>query len=196
MSDTSGKDRVYIFDTSVFLNLYLIDRDSMRLPDEVWDKLDELMQEGHIISHRYVYDEIVSDSKDPDKISAWLLARKAYFPKESVAQVTHMIEVVKKFPKLIDADNEKEQADPWLVALAVEFNSQYDDKEFIVVTQEKKTKSTNLPAACSDFKVEAISLAEFFEEVGIKFGISVAHIPNYSEISPLTEVLSPSSQNP
>lgn len=74
-----SKKKIYIFDANVFINLHRIDMHSIRLPDEVWVKLDELMMDGKIISHRTVYDEVVSGSKNPDKISAWLRSRKDYF---------------------------------------------------------------------------------------------------------------------
>ena len=62
-----SKKKIYIFDANVFINLHRIDMHSIRLPDEVWVKLDELMMDGKIISHRTVYDEVVSGSKIPTR---------------------------------------------------------------------------------------------------------------------------------
>ena len=41
-----SKKKIYIFDANVFINLHRIDMHSIRLPDEVWVKLDELMMDG------------------------------------------------------------------------------------------------------------------------------------------------------
>jgi hypothetical protein len=167
-----SKKKIYIFDANVFINLHRIDMHSIRLPDEVWVKLDELMMDGKIISHRTVYDEVVSGSKNPDKISAWLRSRKDYFEKSTARQIEIMAEVINKFPKLIDVNTERDQADPWLVALAAEKIEQNTTYEYIVVTQENQASSIKLPAACKEFGVHSIPLAEFFEENDITFGVS------------------------
>jgi hypothetical protein len=166
------KEKVYIFDACVFITLHQIDLRSIRLPDEIWNKLDELIVEGKIISHRTVYDEVVSGSKKPDKVSAWLQPRKSHFELTTPRQIEIMADVVNQFPKLVDVDSEREQADPWLVALGVEKNEQSNEYEFVVVTQENQTKATKLPAACRAFSMQSISLAEFFEEMGITFGVA------------------------
>jgi hypothetical protein len=171
MGSAVEKVRIYVFDSSVFITLNRINENVLTLPQGVWDKLDEMMDEGKIISQRYVYEEVVTNSNHPDRVSAWLAPKKEYFLRETPQQVTYMIEVVQRFPKLIDPENEKEQADPWLVALARDRNSTETDKSFILVTQESQSKTTNLPAACSIYGVESISLKTFFTEVGINFGI-------------------------
>lgn len=168
------KEKIYIFDSNVFINLNTIDTHLIHLPDEVWTKLDELMTSGKIISHRTVYDEVVSGSKQPDKVSAWLQPRKTYFERATARQIEVMSDVVNQFDKLIDVNNERDQADPWLVALAVEKNEQDPTHEYIVVTQEKQASSVKLPAACRSFSVGCIPLAQFFDENGITFGISVS----------------------
>ena len=146
----------------------------IHLPDEVWTRLDELMTSGKIISHRTVYDEVVSGSKQPDKVSAWLQPRKAYFELPTARQIEVMSDVVNQFEKLIDVNNERDQADPWLVALAVEKNEQDTAHEYIVVTQEKQASTVKLPAACRGFSVGCIPLAQFFDENGITFGITAS----------------------
>ena len=171
--DTHGPRKVYIFDASVFITLHRIDMDSIRLPQSVWDKLDSLLVAGTIISHRFVFEEVVRDSEKPDKISLWLKPRKGYFETTNEKPYLDMVKaVLLKFPKLIDIDNEKNQADPWLVAMGVNKGLEHSDAEYIVVTQENKAKQTKIPAACRDFGVKSISLADFFEEIGVKFNIS------------------------
>jgi len=168
----TNREKVYIFDANVFINLHRIDMHSIRLPDEVWTKLDEMMTGGKIISHRTVYDEVVSGSKKPDKVSAWLQPRKTHFELSTARQIEVMANVVNKFPKLIDINSERDQADPWLVALAAEKIEQDTVHEYVVVTQESQASTVKLPAACKAFGVHSIPLAEFFEENGITFGVS------------------------
>ena len=93
------------------------------------------MDEGKIISHRYVYDEVViAKSTKPDKVSQWLEPKKHHFPKETSDQVLLMSQVIQEFPKLIEIANEKEQADPWLVAMAMDKNNIETDKTFVLVS--------------------------------------------------------------
>ena len=168
----ASKEKIYIFDANVFINLHRIDMHSIRLPTEVWTKLHELMTSGKIISHRTVYDEVVSGSKKPDKVSAWLQPRSSYFERSTARQIEIMADVINRFPKLIDVNIERDQADPWLVALAAEKIEQDSSHEYVVVTQESQASTVKLPAACKAFNVHSISLANFFEENGITFGVS------------------------
>ncbi|HEY4963563.1 MAG TPA: DUF4411 family protein [Candidatus Saccharimonadales bacterium] len=176
MNQPAETERIYIIDSSIFIELNRINENSIEIPKPVWDKLDELLTSGKIISHRYVYEEIVSASKDPDKVSAWLAPKKEYFPLETPEQVAYMIEVVQKYPKLVKPENEKEDADPWLVALAIDNNKSENEKEFILVTQENQNKTTNLPAACKNFGIMTISLKQFLEEVSISFEVNISKL--------------------
>mgnify|MGYP000028714997 CR=1 FL=1 len=159
--------RIYVFDASVFINLHLTDTRTFELPREIWDKLDELMLEGVIISHRYVYNEVVTTSDNPDKVSRWLQPRKSHFILPTPRQIEVMAEVVNAFPKLIDPNNEKDQADPYLVAMGVELNETSLGIQHVVVTLEKQEKTTGLAAACRSNSVECITPAQFFKEVGV-----------------------------
>ncbi|HVI69278.1 MAG TPA: DUF4411 family protein [Magnetospirillaceae bacterium] len=172
MVQATTKERIYVFDSSIFINLNRINEHSIEIPKDVWDKLDELMTAERIISQRYVYEEVVMNSKTPDKVSAWLAPKKAYFFKENAEQIAFMIEVIQKYPKLINPNNEKEQADPWLVALARDKNLIEPEKSFVLVTQENPNKTVNLPAACKEYGIETINLRQFFNEVGIVFGVA------------------------
>lgn len=167
-----NKEQIYIFDACAFIELNRVNKNVMELPQDVWDKLDLYLKQGKIISHRYVYDEVVSSSKNPDKVSAWLAKKKEYFPRETNQQVIYMIEVIKKYPKLIKPENEKEQADPWLVALARDKKATDQEKKYILVTQENQDKTTNLPAAAREYGIESINLRQFFKEIGLSFGVS------------------------
>lgn len=166
------KGKIYIFDANVFINLHRINKHSIPLPNEVWEKLGELMDKGKIISHTTVYKEIVSESKNPDNVSKWVMAHKDSFKSQTQAQLKTISEVVEKYPKLIDYGNERDQADPWLVALAVEMSNQDIAHDYAVVTQENQTSTVKLPAVCREFGIRAIDLASFFTENGITFGIS------------------------
>lgn len=167
MTDKTKKT-VYIFDTSAFSALHRHHTQVMSLPKEIWDSLAKMMKEGKVISHHYVYAEAVNEKAErPDFLTAWLIPRKHCFHKDNAHQAILVSEIVEKFPKLIEPDKEKEQADPWIIAQAIELSEQtsmFEEVEYVVVTQENKASSKKIPAACRHFKIRPINLKEFFEE--------------------------------
>jgi hypothetical protein len=169
---SSNKRRVYIFDTSAFSALHRLHVQVIELPQQLWDRLAEMMKNGDIISHVFVYDEAVNEKAEhPDMLTTWLIPKKGYFYKDTVEQAQIVAKIVEKFPKLVDPAREKEQADPWLIAQAVVMSRQaglFEDIEYVVVTQENKESSKKIPKACSHFGVDSINLKEFFDENGIK----------------------------
>jgi hypothetical protein len=133
------------------------------------------MKAGEIISHRLVFEEISIDSKNPDFITTWIADKKEYFLNRTNAQIAEVPKIIKKFPELIDYKYEREQADPWLIALAIEKskeNTLFETCTPVVVSQEKQNSSKKIPAACKAFNIEHLSLKDFFKEIGLNANIS------------------------
>ncbi len=170
------KKIVYVFDTSVFLVLHVHNTQVIELPKEIWDVLDRMIKSGQIISHFYVYEEVVNEKAEkPDMMTKWLIPKKQYFEKENEQQVIYVSKIIKKFPKLIDPSREKEQADPWIIAQAITFNKQtnlLEDAEYVVATQENQNSTVKIPAACRNYKIRCLSLKDFFGENNIKIAIA------------------------
>ena len=171
MSNPRKKQKkVYSFDTSAFLALSRTDEKVIKLDEAVWDHLKKMMENGSLISHYIVYDEIISGAKNPPQIVKWIENNKKYFLSKTDTQRVQVPDIVRRFPGLIDPAREKEQADPWLIALAVEKSK--DENLFevcvcIVVSQENPNSSKKIPAACKAFKIEHLSLRQFFDEIGL-----------------------------
>jgi hypothetical protein len=70
---SNGKEKIYCFDTSVFTSLNRI-HNIIPIPD-FWEFLEELFEDGKIISHEYVFDEI----KPGDFIGKWVQNKQQYF---------------------------------------------------------------------------------------------------------------------
>ena len=179
---------IYVLDSNVFLSLHNISEVEIRLPDRVWENMAKMMQAGTLISHRHVYNEIVYTSKKskgkfqprpPDALVKWMQPKKRFFLNRTGFQINKTQSIVHNFPKLIDPEKEKEDADPWIIALALEKNSNPDTKQVnllegvvpgyqgIVVTQENPRSPERMPAACKAFGVRCITSKEFFEENSI-----------------------------
>ncbi|HEX7633134.1 MAG TPA: DUF4411 family protein [Candidatus Saccharimonadales bacterium] len=171
MAEAKSKPRIYIFDASVLLRLNRINETDFEIPQAIWDKFSELLDSGEIISQRYVYEEVVSNSDSPDKVSAWFKPYKSCCPIETADQVLFNSEIIKKFPGLIDPKREKEQADPWLIALARDLSSKDSEHEYVIVTQESKRSSTKIPAAANTYDIGTLTLREFLDEKKISLTV-------------------------
>lgn len=164
---TKKRPCVYIVDSSSLIILNRFDAEVFEIPQRVWDDLDKLLEDGVLTSCRCVYEEIVTGSKKPDKVSAWLGPKQDHFPKPTNQQVLYMAEAVNEFSGLVDPKSEKEQADPWIVALARELFETDLEHEYVVVTQENKNSPNKIPAACRKYGIRHINQREFLAEVGI-----------------------------
>jgi len=166
---------IYCFDSSAFIALGNTDKNIIKIPDSLWDYLEKMMSNGTIISHKLVYSELTSSSKKPDFIAVWIADKDVYFFEKTFVQIALIPQIIKNFPDLIDYQREREQADPWLVALAMEKAQEQNlfyDNISIVITQENPNSSKKIPAACRHFKISHKSLREFFDEVGVKTRLS------------------------
>lgn len=169
------KKRVYCFDTSAFVTLSRTSENVIEIPQTLWKHLEKLMKAGEIISHAFVFDEISSNTKKPDFITNWVADKKGYFLPRTDAQIAQVQQIVKKFPGLIDYKQEREQVDPWLIALAVDKSKEanlFEVHACVVVSQENPNSSKKIPAACEAFGVEHLSLRSFFDEIGLSTRLS------------------------
>ena len=168
----------YVLDTSAFIVLHHTDRDVIGIPQRIWDELSSLMESDTVISHRCVYDEIVPSTipENPDRLSGWIANRKKYFQQRNGVQAVEVQKIIQKFPKLINPKKEIPDADPWVIALAIERRQQPKIEEskvhlgYAVVTQENPRSPEKMPEACKRFGVRCIKLSTFLDEVGIRLG--------------------------
>lgn len=170
MTDVRKKKRVYCFDTSAFVTLSRTSENIIEMPQALWKRLEKMMKDGEIISHRLVFDEISSGTKNPDFITKWVADKQRYFLTRTDAQITQVPRIVQKFPGLIDYQQEREQVDPWLIALAIEKSKEenlFEVHACVVVSQENPRSSKKIPEACKAFGVEHLSLRQFFDEIGL-----------------------------
>src|SRR5574343_539314 len=157
--------KIYCFETSAFVMLSRTSENIIQLLKELWEHLDEMMKGGEIISHEIVFEEISSGTKNPDFITKWIADKKNAFLKKSDFQLVEVSKIVKRFPDLIDTDQEHEQADPWLIALTIEKCKEqnlFGKTDCTVVSLENPKSSKKIPAVCKAFGVRHLSLKEFF----------------------------------
>ena len=169
MSSARRIKKIYCFDTSAFVTLSRTSENVIKMPKALWDHLAKMMKTGDIISHQLVYEEISGNQKNPDFITRWVTKRSNYFLPKTDIQRAQISTIVAKHPELIDYEMEREQADPWLIALAIEKlkeNTLFEIWASVVVSQENPRSTKKIPAACSSFGVRHLSLRGFFDEIG------------------------------
>jgi hypothetical protein len=150
---------------------------SYDLMPELWNALEELFATNRLISHRIVFDEI---TRAPDALAYWISSRKKYFLPVSYRQTELVSRILALFPGLIDIDKEIDQADPWVIALAIEKRENPtlldDHSGLTVVTAESERAPVSMPAVCQEFGVPHMNLKEFFTENGWKLRIEKSEV--------------------
>jgi hypothetical protein len=147
----------------------------LRIIPDLWTHLEELFTKKKILAHQIVFDEIVPKSGKKDELAKWLTGFRANFISTSQRQLELVPDVLSNFPKLIDPESEKDQADPWMVAMLVEIMEQDgmfgDQSDYVMVTTESEKRSTRLPAACKRYNIRHMNLFEFFEANEFEFSV-------------------------
>ena len=164
---------IFCIDSSALIDLHKY-YGEQRIP-KLWTELDSLFSKGNMLSHEIVYEELTTQAKNPSDLSKWVSHRKVFFKPITAQQVHHVASIVSQFPGLIDYKHEKDEADPWLIALALELKAQYSlfDSEVCLISQENPLSSQKSPAVCVHYKIRPLSLLDFFDFVGWKLEISL-----------------------
>lgn len=158
---------IFCFDTSAFVD---INRYLAGLIPQIYSELDKLFNSGRLISHKIVFDEITTRSKRPDSLSKWISPKEAFFKEISLQQTLLVANIVQKFPALIHYNKEKDDADPWLIALVIEEKSKPDLfsslRDYAIVSTESTFIPDRLPAVCKQYSVKHLDLPGFFAANG------------------------------
>lgn len=164
---------IYCIDASAFITMHRFY--PKRLIPDLWAQLEELFKENKILSHQIVFDEIVPKFGQKDDLAQWLNNFKNNFISTSQRQLEIVPIVLRKYPKLIDPESEKDQADPWMIAMLIEIMEQDglfgDQSIYVMVTTESEKSSTRLPAACKHYKIRHMNLFQFFKANGFEFSV-------------------------
>lgn len=155
---------IYVLDTNVFIVLTHFYPSAF---PSLWSKLDDLVEEGTILSVREVYNEL-KQSTDSDFVQDWIDRNKHIFAKPSNAELlaVQRILAVPHFQTIISTKailRGTPVADPFVVAAAKVNNG-------TVVTQEKhKPNAAKIPNVCERFNVPHMDLQTFMTQQGWAF---------------------------
>lgn len=121
----------------------------------LWEKLDELVEDGKLMAPIEVLHETKRRS---DELHKWLGQRKKMFIDIDEGIQVRQAEVMAAYPRLIDQRRSHFAADPWVISLALE-------RGLLLVTQERATGNANrphIPDVCNDaaFKTDCINVVQ------------------------------------
>ena len=155
---------------------YLIDTSSLGAIEElpfgaarkavIWSGVADLFRNGKLSTVDLVLDEIDRNKEDPvfaackAHTKGW--RRKAHVFKcgEISGHLAYQffVQILSDFPSLsgVNRIRKRDKADPYLIALA-----RWDGST--VVTEESKTHSTRIPAACRQYGVNHLCLEELIQ---------------------------------
>lgn len=170
----SDAREIYCIDASAFITMHRFY--PLRIMPDLWNFLEELFKQKKILSHQIVFDEIVPKTGKKDELAQWLTNFRTNFISTSQRQLELVPNVLSNYPKLIDPESEKDQADPWMVAMLIEIMEQDgifgDQSDYVMVTTESEKRSTKLPAACKHYNIRHMNLFQFFEANGFEFTVT------------------------
>ncbi len=154
---------IFCFDTSAFVD---INRYLVGIIPQLYSELDKLFNSGRLISHKIVFEEITTRSKRPDSLSKWIRPKEAFFKDISLQQTLLVSEIIQQFPTLIHYNKEKDDADPWLIALVIEQRTKPDLfsslLKYAIVSAESTLIPNRLPAVCKYYSIIHFDLPSFF----------------------------------
>jgi hypothetical protein len=135
-----------------------------------WQKMEWLIKLKRLIAPKEVYHEI---SQTDDELFEWSKGQNRMFIEPTLKQIEITKEILSKYPSLIKLER-KFDADPWIIALAIEMNRSEQATLFevkrIVVTEEKlRGNKIKIPYVCQDFAIEAIGIFDMFRSEGWRF---------------------------
>ena len=151
----------YCFDTSSFVNPWAKWYPYDTFPS-IWQNLDRLIESESIIASEEVFRET---EKQADDLHDWLKKRQQIFVPVNEDIQTATIEILTKFPNLVNYNKQRSQADPFVIATAIVYRK-------TPVTEETPSQSITkprIPNVCQHFGLEYINFLELMKREKWRF---------------------------
>jgi hypothetical protein len=164
---------IYCVDTSSLVTIQRIYRLSKL--EGVWEFLDELANGGRLIAPREVLEELKVGQDD--ELYQWAKKHIGIFRQLTPKQWQVGKDIVNdpKYKGFVDPDKEIPEADPFVIALAVEEQKQTRliPETWVIVAGEshaKQGKKPRIPDVCIDprYNIKCIPTVDWFEREGLR----------------------------
>jgi len=146
----------------------------MRAFPTFWENFESLVRDGRVRSPITVYEEI---SRKDDELTEWSRNNPyRVFYDHTPSILEKVEEILGLFPGLIDPNKEHDQADPYVIAMAIDKPVQQtiEPQEIHVVTEERinprrKTRKIPIPLVCQHFHIQCHTIVGLILREGWRF---------------------------
>lgn len=169
-------ENIYVVDTSSFIEF---GRKFGKYKDVIvslWERMEQLARNGQLCAPMKVFDELNPETdKEKDEVGKWVKSHKhAIFREIDEDQLIALKGIVSKYPGWKNVETERNEADQYVVTLALVFKQckqkKVVDYQVVVVTEESADpKRLKIPSVCKDYGIKCLNLHDMFVEEGWKF---------------------------
>lgn len=154
---------LWVLDTNAAIDFKRYDLISLDRQWEFWDHLLEIVREGNLIFPSQVRKELADPNKikHPDMPSAWAARAWKEMGHRHSPGDDAVKEIIDRYPNLIDPRKEKDEADPYVVALALDRKRAGHEVRVVLADAGDKTLRT----ACEGFGIPVVGASEFLARV-------------------------------
>jgi hypothetical protein len=159
---SDGIEQAYCSDTSALFelkNLYPI-----KTFPSIWRRVEDLIAEGRLIAPRAVLVEI---ERGDDELVVWARAHRQMFVADSQELIDKVSEILDRFEDLVDENKEYEDADPFVVALAIIEDGQprvpLTRRCAVITVEHSRIGKSRIPHVCKHHGIEWIDWRQVFE---------------------------------
>ncbi len=147
--------QIYCIDTSALIDLY--EYYPYDIFPKVWQQVENLIHREELIAPKCVLNEL---SMIEDRLLKWAKKKniRKMFKELDKKSINIVLDIIKNFSTLIDPNSLTEEADPYVIALAV-------SRDCIIITSEKSKLRKGkyaIPDVCKEYKINCFSLVELF----------------------------------
>ena len=167
--------KLYVIDTSSLARLRpyneTSDYDLLVFPG-ILDALQILIDTRKLFSSLLVFKELENYYSDAgDEFLDWLNSNKEIFLPPTSSIQKHVKSVLSNFPKWIDVEKKSNDADPFVVATAIELNATVISEEKKILVQQN-TKKIKIPNVCDHYNLESQNILTLLRNEDFKFIMS------------------------
>ena len=160
---------VYCADTSALIDMK--NTYPMATFRTLWRNVAELVEAGRLIAPPQVLEEL---ERGDDELTDWARANRSMFRSSTQELIDKTKEVLTRFSDLVDRNKEREDADPYVVALAVLLSEGQmellEPVTGVVLTQEhRRIGKSRIPHAAAGFGLACIGPAQLLQDEGWEF---------------------------
>lgn len=125
--------------------------------------VDGLIAQGRVVAPLEACKELEDRAKDKgDEVLAWVEQRRSIFTELTDAQQEHLADVLAQFPELVKHDSQGYDADPILVAMAMEYRG------WTVVTRDgfNDKGKQGVKQACDHYNIPCVTEFDMLRDNG------------------------------